>query len=83
MTTLRGESRIFAGPSKRGRHRRINQGFLPAWVATAKIVPAAMIFVPCKDGISHNEREEAKPEDLAAGASLLLEAVLEAAEAKG
>lgn len=38
----------------------------------AKIVPSAMIFVPCKDGISHNELESATLEDLAAGAHTLL-----------
>lgn len=38
----------------------------------AAVVPTAMIFVPCKDGISHNEAEYAKPEDLASGANTLL-----------
>jgi beta-ureidopropionase / N-carbamoyl-L-amino-acid hydrolase len=38
--------------------------------------PAAMIFVPCKDGISHNEIEDAKAEHLAAGANVLLHAML-------
>ena len=33
--------------------------------------PTAMIFVPCKDGISHNEAESARPDDLTAGAQLL------------
>lgn len=42
----------------------------------AQIVPTAMIFVPCKDGISHNEAESAKPEDLAAGAHTLLHTLL-------
>ena len=51
-------------------------------VYMAKAAPTAMIFVPCKDGISHNEREDAKPEDLAAGCAVLLEAVLDAAEAE-
>ena len=37
----------------------------------AKICPAAMIFVPCEGGISHNEAENAKPEDLAAGTQVL------------
>jgi len=36
-----------------------------------------MIFVPCKDGISHNEIEDAKKEDIAAGCDVLLHAVLE------
>ena len=35
-----------------------------------------MIFVPCKDGISHNEVEDARPEHLAAGADVLLGAML-------
>ena len=38
----------------------------------AKVVPTSMIFVPCKDGLSHNEAEYAKPEDLTAGANVLL-----------
>jgi N-carbamoyl-L-amino-acid hydrolase len=42
----------------------------------ALIVPTTMIFVPCKDGISHNEAEFATPGDLAAGASVLLNAML-------
>jgi beta-ureidopropionase / N-carbamoyl-L-amino-acid hydrolase len=35
-----------------------------------------MIFVPCKDGISHNEAEYASPEACADGANVLLRAVL-------
>jgi N-carbamoyl-L-amino-acid hydrolase len=38
--------------------------------------PAAMIFVPCPGGISHNELESAKPEHLVAGCNVLLQAVL-------
>ena len=34
-----------------------------------------MIFVPCKDGISHNEIEDAKQSDLAAGCDVLLRAM--------
>ena len=40
------------------------------------MAPTAMIFVPCKDGISHNESEDAKPEHLAMGCDVLLHAVL-------
>jgi N-carbamoyl-L-amino-acid hydrolase len=43
----------------------------------AKLCPAGMIFVPCERGISHNEIENATPEDLAAGTKVLVE-VLEA-----
>ncbi|MEQ8604222.1 MAG: Zn-dependent hydrolase [Marivibrio sp.] len=45
----------------------------------ASVAPTGMIFVPCADGISHNEVESATPEDLAAGASVLLNAMLERA----
>lgn len=42
----------------------------------AQVCPTAMIFVPCKDGISHNEIEDAAPEDVAAGCDVLLHAML-------
>ena len=45
-------------------------------VYIARVAPTAMIFVPCKDGISHNEIEDAKPDDLAAGCNVLLHAML-------
>ena len=45
----------------------------------AEIAPTAMIFVPCEKGISHNELENATPEDLAAGTKVLFEVILEAA----
>ncbi len=45
----------------------------------SKVAPTGMIFVPCKDGISHNEIESAEPDDLAAGCNVLLHAVLERA----
>jgi beta-ureidopropionase / N-carbamoyl-L-amino-acid hydrolase len=43
----------------------------------ARVAPASMIFVPCKDGISHNEAEYSSKEQCAAGAQVLLQAVLE------
>jgi N-carbamoyl-L-amino-acid hydrolase len=42
----------------------------------SRIAPSAMIFVPCRGGISHNEAEYASPEQCAAGAQVLLQAVL-------
>ena len=39
----------------------------------ARLCPAGMIFVPCERGISHNEIENATPQDLAAGARVLVE----------
>jgi N-carbamoyl-L-amino-acid hydrolase len=41
----------------------------------ARVAPTSMIFVPCEGGISHNEIENAKPEDLAAGCDVLLQAM--------
>ena len=48
-------------------------------VYIADVAPTAMIFVPCKDGISHNEIEDAKPAHLDAGANVLLNAMLQTA----
>lgn len=49
-------------------------------VYMAKLAPAGMIFIPCKDGISHNEIEDAKPEHITAGCNVLLHAMLEQAK---
>jgi len=48
-------------------------------IYVARLAPAGMIFVPCKDGISHNEIEDAKPAHLEAGCNVLLHAMLERA----
>ena len=48
-------------------------------VYMAQLAPAGMIFIPCKDGISHNEVEDAKPEHITAGCNVLLHAMLERA----
>jgi N-carbamoyl-L-amino-acid hydrolase len=42
----------------------------------ARVVPTTMIFVPCLGGISHNEAESTTLEECAAGAQVLLNAVL-------
>ena len=51
-------------------------------VYMARLAPAGMIFVPCKDGISHNEIEDARPEHLEAGCNVLLLAMLDRANAR-
>jgi N-carbamoyl-L-amino-acid hydrolase len=48
-------------------------------VYLARVCPAAMIFVPCRDGISHNEIEDAEAEHLEAGCNVLLQAMLQSA----
>jgi N-carbamoyl-L-amino-acid hydrolase len=60
-------------------HRDIVSGAGHDAVYLARVAPTAMIFVPCEGGISHNEVENARPEDLAAGCDVLLQAVLERA----
>lgn len=47
-----------------------------------RIAPAGMIFVPCENGISHNEIENAAATDLHAGCNVLLHAMLEQAGLK-
>ena len=48
-------------------------------VYVARVAPAAMVFVPCADGISHNEIEDADPAHLEAGCNVLLRAMLASA----
>lgn len=48
-------------------------------IYAARLAPAGMIFVPCKDGVSHNEIEDARPEHLEAGCNVLLQAMLASA----
>src|SRR6187401_3265784 len=43
----------------------------------SRVAPAAMIFVPCLGGISHNEAEFSSKEQCAKGAQVLLQAVLD------
>jgi N-carbamoyl-L-amino-acid hydrolase len=43
----------------------------------ARVAPTTMIFVPCEGGLSHNEAESTTLEECAAGAQVLLNAVLE------
>jgi len=45
-------------------------------VNLSRIMPAAMVFTPCRDGLSHNEAESIEPEQAEAGCQVLFEAVL-------
>ena len=68
---------IRAGAASAGlSHMDIVTGAGHDAVYIASVAPTAMIFVPCKDGISHNEIEDAKPEHLEAGGNVLLAAML-------
>ena len=60
-------------------HRRIVSGAGHDSLYLARVAPSTMIFVPCADGLSHNEAEDAEPGHLAAGADVLLRAMLASA----
>ncbi len=47
----------------------------------ARVAPAAMIFVPCRGGLSHNEAEYVEPEHSIVGAQMLLRSTLAALDA--
>ena len=57
-------------------HRRITSGAGHDACNLNSKIPAAMVFVPCKDGVSHNELEDATQGDCAAGANVLMHTVL-------
>jgi len=61
-------------------HRDIISGGGHDAIYAAKHMKAAMIFVPCLGGRSHCEEESVEPDDAAAGAALLYEAVKRTAE---
>lgn len=57
-------------------YREIISGAGHDAIHLARHCPTTMIFIPCRDGLSHNEAEWAEPEHVAQGASVLLNAVL-------
>jgi N-carbamoyl-L-amino-acid hydrolase len=57
-------------------HRRMVSGAGHDAVHTARVIPTAMIFTPCLNGLSHNEEESIQPEEAEAGTQVLFEAVL-------
>ena len=60
-------------------HREMVSGAGHDAIYVARVAPTSMIFVPCRDGISHNETEDARLEHLEAGANVLLHAMLKRA----
>jgi N-carbamoyl-L-amino-acid hydrolase len=57
-------------------HRRMVSGAGHDAVHTARVIPTAMIFTPCLNGLSHNEEESIQPEEAEAGTQVLFEAVV-------
>lgn len=62
-------------------NRRIVSGAGHDSCNVASVAPTAMIFIPCEDGISHNEAENAEPAHVKAGADVLLHSMLDQAGA--
>jgi N-carbamoyl-L-amino-acid hydrolase len=59
--------------------RRMTSGAGQDAQMLARICPAAMIFVPSIDGVSHNPAENTRPEHLELGANVLLQTLLDLA----
>ena len=57
-------------------YERIVSGAGHDAIHLARHVPTAMVFIPCVNGLSHNEAEDALPEDVTCGANVLINAVL-------
>ncbi|MEH6471290.1 MAG: M20 family metallo-hydrolase, partial [Halopseudomonas sp.] len=57
-------------------HKHMFSGAGHDAVYLSQVAPTSMIFVPCENGISHNEAENAVPADITAGANVLLQAML-------
>jgi N-carbamoyl-L-amino-acid hydrolase len=57
-------------------HQDIVSGAGHDSVYISRVAPTGMIFIPCEDGISHNEAENITPAQARAGADVLLRAVL-------
>jgi N-carbamoyl-L-amino-acid hydrolase len=60
-------------------HQQIVSGAGHDACQICRVAPTSMIFVPCAGGLSHNEQESAKPEDLEAGCNVLLQAMIKLA----
>src|SRR3954452_5138461 len=56
-------------------YMRMHSGAAHDTMCVADRIPTAMVFVPCKDGISHHPDEEASPADAALAAEIILNAV--------
>lgn len=65
-----------AAKNRSYHHQAIVSGAGHDAVHIAKLCPTTMIFIPCRDGLSHNEAEYAEPQHVEKGANVLLDCVL-------
>lgn len=70
---------VVAGAARRvtGRARILTSGAGHDAGVTARRIPTSVIFIPCRDGVSHSPAEWAEPEHLATGARVLAQAVID------
>ena len=61
-------------------HRDIISGAGHDAVNISRVAPTGMIFIPCEDGISHNERENVRSDHIVAGCNVLLDAMVRMAD---
>jgi len=57
-------------------HRRLSSGAGHDAMEIARVAPTGMLFVPCRDGLSHHPDEFAETQHIAAGAAVMLDALL-------
>jgi hydantoinase/carbamoylase family amidase len=57
------------------RYVRMHSGAAHDTMCVAERVPSAMVFVPCRDGVSHHPDEKAEPADAALAAEIILNAI--------
>ncbi|MDH3579538.1 MAG: hydantoinase/carbamoylase family amidase [Hyphomicrobiales bacterium] len=73
-------SRLEAAADRRGyTHQRIYSYAGHDARHMARACPAGMVFIPCWQGISHNEAERAEPEDIAAAAQIIADMLIDLA----
>lgn len=58
------------------RWRRMTSGAAHDTMCIAPLVPSAMVFVPCRGGVSHSPAEYASPADAAVAVEIVLNAAL-------
>jgi acetylornithine deacetylase/succinyl-diaminopimelate desuccinylase-like protein len=56
-------------------YMRMHSGAAHDTMCVADRVPTAMVFVPCRDGISHHPDEQAEPADAALAAEIIVNAI--------
>ncbi|PSS06807.1 hypothetical protein M430DRAFT_37845 [Amorphotheca resinae ATCC 22711] len=73
---VEASAKAMLGTDAGGKVQRMTSGAGHDSVYTARHAPTSMIFVPCRDGVSHNPSEYCSPEDCGNGAQVLLGAML-------